>query len=194
MLLLTFASIIDRINSMIGKSVIWLIFASLVISAGNAIIRKTFDLSSNAWLEIQWYLYGAAFLLASAYALRKNEHIRVDILYGKLSRRNQHKVDLFGHIFFLLPFTATITAYLIPYVGLSYASGEVSNSAGGLILWPAKALLLAGFVLLMFQGISEIIKKAAILMNVIEDTGAAEQDAADPGGDPAASVAQEEEK
>ncbi|MFC4299307.1 TRAP transporter small permease subunit [Castellaniella hirudinis] len=193
-MLLTFASIIDRTNSVIGRSVIWLIFASLLISAGNAVVRKTFDMSSNAWLEIQWYLYGAAFLLASAYALRKNEHIRVDILYGKLSRRSQHKVDLFGHVFFLMPFTATITAYLIPYVGLSYASGEVSNSAGGLILWPAKALLLAGFVLLMFQGISEIIKKAAILMNVLEDSGAAEPEAAGPGADPAARAAGEEGK
>lgn len=167
--LLAISRCIDRINEFIGKWVAWLILAAVLVSAGNAIIRKAFSMSSNAWLELQWYLFGAAFLLAAAYTLRDNEHIRVDIVYGMFSRRTQHLIDLFGHVFFLMPFTILMMLYLFPYVGLSYRSGEMSNNAGGLILWPAKSLLLISFIMLLFQGVSEIIKKIAILRGKMDD-------------------------
>ena len=154
---------IDRLNESIGKWVSWLILLSILVSAGNAIIRKTFDISSNAWLELQWYLFGAAFLLAAAYTLKQNEHIRIDIVYGMFSRRVQHWIDLLGHLLFLMPFCVLMVFYLGPYVLLSYRSGEVSNNAGGLIIWPAKLLLLIGFVLLTLQGVSEIVKKIAVM-------------------------------
>lgn len=167
--LIALSSAIDRFNSFIGRWVAWLILAAVLVSAGNAIIRKAFSMSSNAWLELQWYLFGAAFLLAAAYTLRDNEHIRVDIVYGMFSRRTQHLIDLFGHVFFLMPFALLMMFYLIPYVSLSYRSGEMSTNAGGLILWPAKSLLLISFILLVVQGISEIIKKIAILHGDMDD-------------------------
>lgn len=160
---------IDRFNEVIGKSVSWLILLAILVSAANAVIRKVFNSSSNAWLELQWYLFGAAFLLAAAYTLRQNEHIRIDIVYGALSRRKQHWIDLLGHLFFLMPFVILMISYFIPYVALSFRSGEMSSSSGGLIIWPAKALLLVGFVLLGLQGISEIIKKIAIMRGDMDD-------------------------
>lgn len=167
--LLALSRLIDRINEIIGKSVSWLILLAVLISAINATIRKIFNVSSNSWLELQWYLYGAAFLMAAAYTLKQNEHIRIDIVYGAWSRRVQHWIDLFGHLFFLMPFICLMLYLLTPYVMLSVRSGEVSTNAGGLIIWPAKALLLAGFALLFAQGISEIIKKIAIMRGLIED-------------------------
>ena len=166
---LAFARGIDRLNEFIGKSVAWLILVAVLVSAGNAVIRKAFNMSSNSWLELQWYLFGAAFLLAAAYTLKQNEHIRIDIVYGLFSRRRQHWIDLFGHVFFLMPFVVLMIFYLVPYVALSYRSGEMSSSAGGLIIWPAKALLLGGFVLLGLQGLSEIIKKIAIMAGAMDD-------------------------
>jgi TRAP-type mannitol/chloroaromatic compound transport system permease small subunit len=167
--LLALSKAIDGINEFIGKAVGWLILLSILVSAGNAVIRKAFNMSSNAWLELQWYLFGAAFLLAAAYTLKQNEHIRIDIVYGMFSRRVQHWIDLFGHVFFLMPFVLLMVYYLVPYVSMSFHNGEVSNNAGGLIIWPAKALLLTGFSLLGLQGISEIIKKIAVMNGVIED-------------------------
>lgn len=167
--LLALSRVVDRINEIIGKSVSWLILVAVLISAINATIRKIFNTSSNAWLEAQWYLYGAAFLLAAAYTLQKNEHIRIDIVYGAFSRRVQNWIDLFGHVFFLMPFICMMLWMLFPYVMMSMRSGEVSTNAGGLVIWPAKSLLLIGFVLLFAQGISEIIKKVAILRGLIED-------------------------
>ncbi len=160
---------IDRGTEIIGKAVGWFILAAILLSAGNAVVRKVFSTSSNALLEMQWYLYGAAFLLAAAYTLRQNEHIRIDIVYGALSRRSQHWIDLFGHLFFLMPFAILMDVYFTSYVLRSYHSGEVSNNAGGLILWPAKALLLIGMLLLTLQGISEIIKKIAVMRGIIPD-------------------------
>ncbi|MGI6856574.1 TRAP transporter small permease subunit [Mesorhizobium sp. 1B3] len=167
--LLALSRAIDRLNEFIGKWVAWLILLSILISAGNAVIRKAFNVSSNAWLELQWYLFGAAFLLAAAYTLKQNEHIRIDIVYGLFSRRIQHWIDLLGHVFFLMPFVLLMIYYFVPYVMLSFRSGEMSSSAGGLIIWPAKALLLIGFTQLGIQGISEIIKKIAIMRGLIED-------------------------
>jgi TRAP-type mannitol/chloroaromatic compound transport system permease small subunit len=167
--LLALSRAIDRVNEVIGRWVAWLILLAVLISAANAIIRKAFNISSNAWLELQWYLFGAAFLLAAAYTLRQNEHIRIDVVYGMFSRRVQHWIDLLGHILFLMPFTILMICYFVPYVSLSIRSGEMSSSAGGLILWPAKMLLLIGFVQLGFQGVSEIIKKIAVMRGVIDD-------------------------
>jgi len=160
---------IDRLNEFIGKSVSWLILLAILVSAANAVIRKIFDISSNAWLELQWYLFGAAFMLAAAYTLKQNEHIRIDIVYGMFPRRVQHWIDLLGHILFLMPFVTLMVIYFVPYVSLSIRSGEMSNNSGGLIVWPAKAILLVGFFLLALQGISEIIKKIAIMRGVMDD-------------------------
>ncbi len=161
---------IDWINESIGKAVGWLILISIFVSAGNATIRKIAPAySSNAWLELQWYLYGAAFMMAAAYTLKQNEHIRIDILYGMWSRKAQHRIDLFGHVFFLLPFVTLMVWLLIPYVTRSFNSGEYSSNSGGLILWPAKALLLIGFAQLLAQAVSEIIKKIAVMRGLIED-------------------------
>lgn len=167
--LLALSRAIDRINEAIGKMVAWAILVAILVSAGNAIVRKAFNMSSNSWLELQWYLFGAAFMLAAAYTLKQNEHIRIDVVYGMFSRRVQHWIDLLGHLLFLMPFVLLMIFYFIPYVSLSFRSGEMSSSAGGLILWPAKALLLIGFVQLGFQGISEIIKKVAIMRGDMDD-------------------------
>nr|WP_295470061.1 TRAP transporter small permease subunit [Mesorhizobium sp.] len=167
--LLALSRLIDRLNEFIGKWISWAILAAVLVSATNAVIRKAFNMSSNAWLEMQWYLFGAAFLLAAAYTLKQNEHIRVDIIYGMFSRRTQHWIDLFGHVFFLMPFVLLMIYYFTPYFLLSYRSGEVSTNSGGLIIWPAKFLLLAGFALLGIQGISEIIKKVAIMRGEMDD-------------------------
>lgn len=167
--LLALSRLIDTVNETIGKWISWAILVAVLVSAGNAVIRKTFNMSSNAWLELQWYLFGAAFLLAAAYTLKQNEHIRIDIVYGMFSRRVQHWIDLLGHIFFLMPFVILMIIYFTEYVELSYRTKEVSSSAGGLILWPAKSLLLVGFAQLGFQGISEIIKKIAIMTGYMDD-------------------------
>lgn len=167
--LLALSRAIDRINELIGKSVSWLILIAIFVSATNAIVRKVFSVSSNAWLELQWYLYGAAFMMAAAYTLKQNEHIRIDIVYGLFSRRRQHWIDLVGHTLFLMPFVVMMVWMFVPYVALSVRLGEISTNAGGLTVWPAKAILLVGFGQLFFQGISEIIKKIAVMRGIIED-------------------------
>ncbi len=160
---------IDRVNAVIGKAVIWLILLAVLVSAGNAFSRKLFNLSSNAWLELQWYLFGAAFMGAAAYTLQQNEHIRIDVFYASRSRKTQHWIDLLGHIFFLLPFVALMTWYLWPYTMQAIRSGQISTNAGGLIIWPARAILLAGFIMLVFQALAEIVKKIAVMRGLIED-------------------------
>lgn len=167
--LLALSRAIDRFNELIGRNVSWLILVSILVSAGNAIIRKAFNVSSNSWLELQWYLFGAAFMLAAAYTLRQNEHIRIDIVYGAFPRRVQHWIDLLGHIVFLMPFATLMAYYLVGYVGISFHSGEMSSSAGGLIIWPGKLMLLLGFVLLWLQGVSEIVKKIAVMRGLMDD-------------------------
>lgn len=160
---------IDRVTEFIGKAVMWLILLAVLVSAGNAISRKFLNMSSNAWLELQWYLFGAAFMGAAAYTLQQNEHIRIDVFYGSRTRRTQHWIDLFGHVFFLLPFVALMVWYLWPYTMQAWRSGQISTNSGGLIIWPARAILLAGFLLLVFQAFAEIIKKIAIMRGLIED-------------------------
>jgi TRAP-type mannitol/chloroaromatic compound transport system permease small subunit len=167
--LLAVSRVIDRLNEFIGKTVMWAIFVAILVSAVNAVVRKVFSTSSNAWLELQWYLFGAAFMLASAYTLKQNEHIRIDIFYGTRSRRTQHWIDLIGHVLFLMPFVVLMSWMLVPYALAAKRGGFVSTNAGGLIIWPARAILAAGFILLVFQGISEIIKKIAVMRGLIED-------------------------
>jgi TRAP-type mannitol/chloroaromatic compound transport system permease small subunit len=167
--LLGLARGIDRVTEFIGKFVMWLIFIAIIVSATNAIIRKAFSMSSNSWLELQWYLFGAAFMGAAAYTLQQNEHIRIDIFYGTRTRRTQHMIDLFGHVFFTLPFVVLMTYMLVPYAWQAYRIGQISTNSGGLLIWPARALLAAGFILLIAQILSEIIKKIAVMQGIIED-------------------------
>lgn len=160
---------IDRVTEWIGRSVIWLILAAILVSAVNAVVRKAFSVSSNAWLELQWYLYGTAFMLAAAYTLKHNEHIRIDIFYASRLRRTQHWIDLLGHLLFLMPFVILMAWMTVPYVLQAWWSGQVSTNAGGLVIWPARAVIAAGFLLLAAQGVSEIIKKVAVMRGVIPD-------------------------
>ena len=163
--LLSLSRAIDRVTTFIGRGISWLVLVVVLVSAGNAVIRKIFDVSSNAWLELQWYLFGAIFMLCAAWTLLRNEHIRVDIISNIMTKRQRDWVDFLGHLFMLLPFTL-----LTPYVISSFERQEYSPNAGGLIVWPAKALLLAGFLLLLAQAISELIKRAGVLFAGIEDT------------------------
>ena len=167
--LIGLSSVIDRFNTFVGKAMGWLILLAVLVSATNAVVRKVFSTSSNAWLELQWYLFGAAFMLAAAYTLQQNEHIRIDVFYGSRSRRTQHWIDLLGHIFFLLPFVALMAWLLWPYTIQAFYSGQVSTNAGGLVIWPARAILLAGFVMLTFQALAEIVKKIAVMRGLMED-------------------------
>lgn len=174
--LLALSRAIDAANSFIGKAVSWLILVAVLISAINAVTRKLFNLSSNAWLEAQWYLFSAVFLIAAGYTLLNNEHVKVDLLYSRYSRRTQLWVEILGTIFFLMPF-CLITIYLAwPVFEAKLASGETSNNTGGLVLWPVWLLIPIGFGLLALQGLSEIIKRIAILQGRIPDT-IAEEDA-----------------
>lgn len=168
-LLLRLSSVIDSINNVVGKNVSWLILVAVLISAGNAIVRKAFDISSNMWLELQWYLYGTVFMLAAAYTLLKNEHIRIDVVSNLLTKRTRDRIDLFCHVFFLMPFVLLMVWLCVPWFFLSYQSGEISANAGGLIIWPAKLMVLIGFVLLVGQAFSEIIKRSAVIAGVIKD-------------------------
>jgi TRAP-type mannitol/chloroaromatic compound transport system permease small subunit len=167
--LLAFSRLIDGVNTRVGKAVTWLVLAAVVISAGNAIVRKTLDYSSNAWLEIQWYLFSAVFLLCAAYTLLRNEHIRIDVVAGRLSKRAQTWIDILGTLFFLFPMVALVLYEAWPWAARAVQSGEISGSAGGLVLWPAKVLLPVGFVLLAFQGFSELVKRIAFLRGVGPD-------------------------
>ena len=160
---------IDRFSVAVGRGVSWLILAAILVSAANAISRKAFSISSNAYLELQWYLFGAAFMLAAAYTLQRNEHIRIDVVSGNLSKRTRDWIDLFGHVFFLMPFVLLMLYLLVPYVSRSVRNQEMSGSASGLIIWPAKAILLAGFALLFLQAVSEIIKRIGVIRGVMPD-------------------------
>ena len=167
--LLRLSAVIDWITALVGHAVSWLILAAVLISTGNAVIRKAFDMSSNAWLELQWYLFSAVFLLAAAYALQRNDHIRIDIVSGMLPKAVRNWIDLLGHLFMLMPFAILMIYESAPFLYVSYMQQESSPNAGGLIVWPAKALVLAGFSLLALQGISEIIKRIAIMRGLIPD-------------------------
>lgn len=167
--LLKFSHAVDWLNAQIGKYVIWLILASTVISGVNAVIRKAFNMSSNAYLEVQWYLFAAAFLLAAGYTLLHGEHVKIDVVSSKLSKRGQIWIDIVGFAIFLTPVCLVILYYGIPFFLQGYRSGEMSGNAGGLIRWPVYAMIPLGFTLLMLQGWSELIKRIAFLKGLIED-------------------------
>lgn len=162
-LLLRLSRAIDAVNASLGWIADWLVLLSCLISAANAFSRYAFGISSNAWLEIQWYMFGALVLLGASYTLKRNEHVRVDIVYSNVSTRRQIRIDIFGFILFMLPATAIMTYLSWPIFYNSWMLGEVSSNAGGLIRWPVKILLPVGFALLTLQGISELIKRSAML-------------------------------
>ncbi|ETX12818.1 hypothetical protein OCH239_16940 [Roseivivax halodurans JCM 10272] len=158
---------IDWVNGWIGRTFAWLVLAAVLVSAGNAVIRKSFNISSNSWLELQWYLFGAVFLLCAAWTLERDEHVRVDVLSSRLSARGRAMIDLVCHLVFLMPFVILMVWLSWPFFISSYVSGEQSSNAGGLIRWPAKLWVLLGFVSFTAQGLSEIIKRVAQLAGAI---------------------------
>lgn len=166
---------IDRLNQSVGLFTTWLILATTLISAGNAIVRKAFDLSSNALLEIQWYLFAAVFLLGAGYGLLKNSHVRIDFISGMLSPRMRNWIDVGGIVLALFPFCVICIYLSWPLFMQAYNTGEMSSNAGGLIRWPVYALVPAGFALLMLQGVSELIKRLAFLFGQGEDVLSSEE-------------------
>lgn len=165
---MSLSRLIDSVNEKIAGAVSWALLAAVIICAGNALVRYLLNFSSNAWLEIQWYLYAAMFMLASAYTLKRDEHVRIDVIVGRFSKRTQVWIDLFGYLIFLLPICLLILWYGIPFAKVSILSQEMSSNAGGLIVWPAKLLVPVGFALLVLQGLSEIIKRIAFLAGRID--------------------------
>lgn len=171
-ILLTISRAIDQLNEKIGHLVYWLILLAVIISAGNAVARKLFNISSNAFLEVQWYLFSAVFLLGAGYTLLRNEHVRIDVLSARFSPRARTWIDILGTVFFLLPVAILILWLSWPMFMESLARHEVSVDAGGLLRWPVKLLVPTGFLLLSLQGLSELIKRVAFLLGIAPDPGA----------------------
>jgi TRAP-type mannitol/chloroaromatic compound transport system permease small subunit len=167
--LLGLSRAVDAFNEKIGRWLAWLILVAVVISTVNAVIRKAFNISSNAWLEAQWYLFGAVFLGCAAYTFLKNEHIRIDIVSSKMSQRYRNIVEVIGHVFFLMPLCIMMIYYGFPFFFKSFAIGETSTNAGGLIQWPAKLMIPLGFCMLLAQAVSELIKRIAFMQGLIPD-------------------------
>ena len=167
--LLKFSKAVDALNAFVGRWVIWLILASTVISGLNAVVRKAFNYSSNAYLEVQWYLFAAAFLLAAGYTLLNGEHVKIDVISSRLSKRKQIWIDIIGFTLFLTPVCLVILYYGIPFFLQAFRSGEMSSNAGGLIRWPVYILIPIGFGLLLLQGLSELVKRIAFLKGLIPD-------------------------
>jgi TRAP-type mannitol/chloroaromatic compound transport system permease small subunit len=167
--LLKFSRGVDALNAFVGKYVIWLIFGSTIISAVNALVRKIFNTSSNSYLEVQWYLFAAAFLLAAGYTLLNGEHVRIDVVSSHLSKRGQIWVDVIGFIFFLTPLCVAVLVFGIPWFLQGFRSGEMSSNAGGLVRWPVYLMMPLGFTLLLLQCWSELVKRIAFLQGLIED-------------------------
>lgn len=169
--LLALSRAIDALNERIGQAIYWLILATVLISAANATVRKVFNYSSNSFLEIQWYLFSMVFLFCAGYTLKHNEHVRIDIITSRLSARARAWIDIFGTLFFLLPMAGLILWLSWPLFMDAYTRQEVSTNAGGLIVWPARLMMPIGFLLLSAQGLSELIKRIAFLLNMIPDPG-----------------------
>ena len=167
--LLGISRAIDAFSEKVGKVLAWLILVAVIVSTVNAIIRKIFNVSSNAWLEAQWYLFGAVFLGCAAYTFLKNEHIRIDIVSSKMSQRYRNNVELIGHLLFLMPLCGVMIWYGVPFFWKAISTGEISGNAGGLILWPAKFLIPAGFTMLFAQACSELIKRIAFMKGLIPE-------------------------
>jgi TRAP-type mannitol/chloroaromatic compound transport system permease small subunit len=167
--LLKISHLIDGLNRLVGKSIIWLVLAAAVISAVNAVARKAFNVGSNAFLEIQWYLFAAVFMLGAGVVFLQNGHVRIDVLANKIGKRMRTYVDIFGILFFLLPLCFFMIKFSLPIVQAAYESGEMSSNAGGLIRWPMYALVPIGFTLLGLQAISELFKRIGFLMGLAPD-------------------------
>lgn len=167
--LLGISRFIDGVSDRVGKTIYWLVLAAVLISAGNAVVRKAFNMSSNAFLEIQWYLFAAIFLLCAGYTLMNKEHVRIDVISSHLSKTKQIWIDIIGLCFFLIPFCVLVVALSWPLFVKVYVTNEMSSNAGGLIRWPVYALMPLGFTLLFIQGISELIKRFAFLKGLIPD-------------------------
>jgi len=170
-ILLRISRAIDALNAKIGQALIWLVLVMALVSAGNAAFRYLFNLSSNAWLELQWYLFSSVFLLCAGYTLLNDEHIRIDVVSSHLSRRTQIWIDIVGTLFFLLPVSIFIMWLSWPVFMNAWTSQEISSNAGGLIRWPVRLLVPLGFFLLSLQGLSELIKRVAYLRRLIPDPG-----------------------
>jgi TRAP-type mannitol/chloroaromatic compound transport system permease small subunit len=168
-LLLSCSRFIDAVSERVGRAVYWLILAAVLVSAGNAVVRYAFNRSSNAWLEIQWYLFSAVFLFCAGYTLLHNQHVRIDVIVGHLSKRAQAWIDILGTLLFLLPMAVTIMWLSWPVFLDAYRSHEISTNAGGLTVWPARLMVPIGFFLLVAQGLSELIKRIAFLRGMIPD-------------------------
>lgn len=177
-LLLSLSRLIDAANERVGRAVYWLVLAAVLVSSSNATVRYLFSMSSNAWLELQWYLFSAVFLLCAGYTLLHNEHIRIDVISSHLPRRVQVWIDIFGILLFLLPMATLIMWMSWPVFLNAYDTHEGSVNAGGLLRWPARLLVPAGFFLLSLQGVSELIKRIAFLMGLIPDPAEKHVDAA----------------
>jgi TRAP-type mannitol/chloroaromatic compound transport system permease small subunit len=173
--LLPATRIIDATMTWIGKRVAWLIIAAVLVSAVNATVRKVFDTSSNAWLELQWVLFSIVFLLCSPWTLLDNEHIRIDIVNNLLPKRVRDLIDVIGHAFFLLPLTVVMIITGVPFFLSSYVVNEQSTNAGGLPQWPVKSLIMIAFTLLLIQGLSELIKRVAVLRDLMPDPHASQK-------------------
>ena len=169
--LLTLARAIDALNDRVGRAVSWLVLAAVLVSAGNALARYGLDLSSNAWLEIQWYLFSAIFLVASGWALQRNAHVRIDVLSARCSPRARAWIDLLGGLLFLMPMALLVLYFSWPMFVQSYVGHEISSDAGGLVRWPVKLLIPLGFALLALQGVSEVIKRIAFLGGTADEPG-----------------------
>jgi TRAP-type mannitol/chloroaromatic compound transport system permease small subunit len=167
--LLSLSRLIDRLNERIGQAFYWLVLVTVLISAANAVVRKVFNYSSNGLLEIQWYFFSAIFLLLAGYTLLRNEHVRIDVISSRLSKRAQTWIDILGTLFFLLPMAILLMWLSWPVFVDAYQRNEVSTNAGGLIIWPARLLVPVGFFLLVAQGVSELIKRIAFLGGLIPD-------------------------
>lgn len=159
---------IDQLNEKVANAVAYALLAAVTICTVNALVRYLFNASSNAWLEIQWYLFAAMFMLASSHTLKRDEHVRIDVIAGRFSKRTQVWIDLFGFVLFLMPISLVILYFGVPFALGSIQSGEMSSNAGGLIVWPAKLLVPVGFALMVLQGVSEIIKRIAFLAGKID--------------------------
>jgi TRAP-type mannitol/chloroaromatic compound transport system permease small subunit len=167
--LLKLSAAIDWLNAQVGKWVMWLILGSTAISAINAVVRKAFNTSSNAYLEVQWYLFAASFLLAAGYTLLNGEHVRIDVVNSRLPKRAQIWIDIIGFAFFLTPMCLVVLYFGVPFFLQGFRSGEMSSNAGGLIRWPVYLMMPVGFALLQLQGWSELIKRIAFLRGLIPD-------------------------
>jgi TRAP-type mannitol/chloroaromatic compound transport system permease small subunit len=181
--LLSFSRVIDFINGRLGRMVAWLVLAAVVVSAGNAVSRKVFNIASNGMLELQWYLFGIVFMIGASWTMKTNEHVRVDVVSSRLSKYVRDRIEVFGLIVFFFPFALVHLYYSYPFFMESWRTQEWSTNSGGLIIWPAKGMVLLGFFLLTLQGVSQLIKRIAIIRGDLDEKDDMMQDHVPPHPD-----------